>query len=317
MDDVRPQTGIVLLNLGGPDCLEAVEPFLFNLFSDPDIIAGLPGPLRKRIAGRIARKRAPQVRKYYEALGGKSPLNHWTDLQAQALAEATGLPTYVAMRYWHPFSEEAAQAVWAARPKQVVLLPLYPHYSRTTTGSSLKAIQKALPKGLEVLEVRDYHDDPTYIQAVVERIREGLARFPHPERVHLLFSAHGVPVSVIRKGDPYQEQIERTCRLIGQQFANASSLAYQSRVGPEKWLEPSSETVIFRLAWHGVQEMLVVPVSFVSDHSETLYEIDVTYRALAEELGVTQFELMPALNDSPTFIQALAGCVQLAIRQKA
>ncbi len=319
--------GVVLFQLGGPDSLEAVEPFLYNLFSDPDIIDFPFARLaREPLARLVASKRARRVRAHYEEIGGKSPLRELTELQAAALEcelrKSLDARVLVAMRYWHPLTEEAVRGVQAQGIRRLVLLPLYPQYSRTTTGSSLNEWRRKSPPNLvpEVRIVKDFYRHPLYLDAVVERINqvlEGLRRTngsaAHtPADVHLLFSAHGVPVSVIASGDPYQQQVEATVRLVMERgrWPNPHRLCWQSRSGPGRWLGPSLDEALQDLAAGGAERVLVVPISFVSEHVETLHEIHIEARREAERLGIGRFEVMPALNDSPTFIAALADLVR-------
>jgi ferrochelatase len=313
--------GVVLFQLGGPDSLDAVEPFLSNLFSDPDIIDfPLAGVARPTLARLIASRRARKVREHYARIGGKSPLGELTALQAAALErelrKSIDARVFVAMRYWHPLTEEAVRQVNALAWGQLVLLPLYPQYSKTTTGSSLNEWNRRYqaPGGntAPVRIVREFYHHPLYLDAVVEKINQGLARFASPSPdIHLVFSAHGVPASVIEAGDPYQTQVEATAELLMRRgrWPNPHRVCYQSRVGPGRWLEPSLGHTLRRLAAQGSQKALVIPVSFVSEHLETLSEIGIEARQLAEQLGIQQFEVMPALNDSPKFIEALADLV--------
>jgi protoheme ferro-lyase len=394
---------VVLFQLGGPDSLDAVEPFLFNLFCDPDIIdfpfARLARPTLARL---ISSRRARHVQQHYASMGGKSPIRELTERQAAALEKelrkSVEARVFVAMRYWHPLTEEAFAQVVAGDFRELILLPLYPQYSKTTTGSSLNEWRRLhgskgnppIPTGT----IHHFYDHPAYVDAVVEKITEGLARFcaadvilspdalhrdeesqqfemkktsrgVHPAReliktlrevppegelkkilrfaqddnrklsgnrsarplpaltaaspqsaqstddVWLVFSAHGVPVKVIESGDPYQKQIEETVRLVMERggWRNPHVLCWQSRVNPGKWLEPSLSETLRALAAQGTERVLVIPISFVTDHVETLAEIDIEARALACQVGIRQFELMPALNDSPTFIRALADLV--------
>ncbi|MBI4165541.1 MAG: ferrochelatase [Acidobacteria bacterium] len=317
---------VVVFQLGGPDSLQAVEPFLFNLFSDPDIIdfpfARLARPTLARL---ISSHRARHVEEHYASIGGKSPIRELTEFQARALErslrEIHGLDArvIVAMRYWHPLTADAAEQVARGDFARLVLLPLYPQYSKTTTGSSLNEWRREWARAgkgpIPTSVVEDYHDQPAYLDAVVEKIKEGLCRFHNAassaDAVHLVFSAHGVPVRFTEAGDPYQEQIEATTRLVMTRggWQNPHTLCYQSRVNPGKWLEPSLTETLHSLAAAGSMRLLVVPISFVTDHVETLAEIDIEARALAARLGIEQFELMPALNDSPAFIRALADLV--------
>jgi ferrochelatase len=322
---VSEKIGVVLLNLGGPDSLEAVEPFLYNLFSDPDII-DFPGSFlfRKRLAKLISTRRAPGVIKQYREIGGKSPLKDYT-LQQAALLEAKlnerlSAKVYVAMRYWKPFTGEALDAIDRDGIKKVILLPLYPQFSIATTTSSLKEWQKQLKERATKPDyslVEHYFDHPTYIDALVERVQQGLERFPEQIRddVNILFSAHGTPIKLVKQGDPYSGQIAKTVAEIMDRgaFSQTHSLCYQSKVGPLKWLTPSTPDTIADLASKGVKHMLLVPVAFASDHLETLFELGIEYRRQAKERGVIQYEVTEGLNDSPKFIDALAELVFVKI----
>jgi ferrochelatase len=312
--------GVVLFQLGGPDSPQAVEPFLRNLFNDPDIFdfpaAGLARPLLARL---IARGRARHAIRHYEAIGGRSPILDLTLRQAAALeAELRrdlDARAVVAMRYWRPFTADAAAEIRRHAPSELVLLPLYPQYSRTTSGSSFNEWDRRFTSnghGPRVHRIRDYHDDPGFIGALAASICTSLAEFREPSGVDIVFSAHGLPLSVVEGGDPYQRQVERTVDLVWQRGAWPARrhICYQSKVGTGKWLAPSMRETIERLAAEGRRRVLVVPVSFVSDHVETLHEIDIEHREQAARLGITEFRLMPGLNDSPAFIGALATLVR-------
>ncbi len=312
--------GVVLLNLGGPQSLDDIEEFLYNLFMDPYIIEiPLRGGLRRSFARLIARKRAEKTKHYYELMGGKSPQYALTISQASALErklrQEHDVRVYVGMRYFKPYIDTTFETLITDNIKEVILLPLYPHYSRTTTLSSFEEwnrVTKGRSGSMKVTRIESYHDFPPYIDAVVDRIQTTLKRFPEGLRrgVHILYSAHGVPVSVIKRGDPYQKQIIETVELVSRHFENEHSLAYQSRVGPVKWLGPPTRDEIKKRAAEGKRGLLVVPISFVSEHSETLYEVNRLFRDEAMAAGVGQFEMMPALNDSPKFINALAQLVK-------
>jgi len=320
----KKKVGVVLLQLGGPDSLDAVEPFLYNLFSDPDII-DLPGAgvEREPLVRRMAASRARKVQECYAAIGGKSPIGEWTHRQARALEEtlrrSLDARVVVAMRYWHPLTAEAIAELVRGSYSELVLLPLYPQYSKTTTGSSLnewrrQSANSAL-SSLPVKMIPDFHAHPGYIRAVVERIAATLPKFSEPGQVHLVFSAHGVPISVIESGDPYQAQVEATVREVLEQgrWGLPHTVCYQSQVGPGRWLEPSLHAVIAQWGSQGAPDVLIVPISFVSDHIETLYEIDIEVREEAKQAGFRQLEMMPGLNDSPQFVQALADLVLKAV----
>jgi protoporphyrin/coproporphyrin ferrochelatase len=325
--DTRSDLGVVLLQLGGPDSLESVEPFLYNLFCDPDIIdLPLAFLFRKPLARLISRRRAPKVQEYYRRIGGRSPILKLTRRQAVAL-ERELQPTlrarvYVAMRYWHPLTEETLDAVRRDGIRRIVLLPLYPHFSRTTTGSSVREwrawMAKRSMQHIPVTVVEQYCEHPGYIAALLRNIQIALRRVPAAERqnVHLVFSAHGTPVKLVEAGDPYQGQIVRTYRAVtaAGAFGLPHHLCYQSKVGPQRWLEPSLEHTVRTLADQGVSHMIVVPIAFVSDHSETLWEINMQIREEAKQRGVRHYDMTPALHTSPFFIGALAEMVRNAVK---
>ncbi len=316
------RVGVVLFQLGGPDSLDAVEPFLYNLFSDPDIIDfPLASIARRPMARLIARARARHAGRHYREIGGRSPILEHTMRQAAALEcelrRSLDARVVVAMRYWHPFTHEAFAELQKLAPGDLVLLPLYPQYSRTTTGSSLNEWNRHFRVSDDwrpnLHTVREYHADPDFVDALVAAVNASLAGFPHPAAdVDFLFSAHSLPVSVVQAGDPYQEHVERTCDLVWAAggWPGRRHLCYQSKVGSARWLAPSMGETIERLAAEGARNVLVVPISFVSDHVETLHEIGIEHRILAERLGITGFRLMPGLNDSPRFIAALAKLVR-------
>ena len=310
--------GVVLFQLGGPDTLEAIEPFLFNLFCDPDIIDFPFARLgRKPLAKLISSTRAHKVRHHYATIGGGSPIRRNTERQAHALEaelEARGFDArcFVAMRYWHPFTAEAVVALERAHCDEIVLLPLYPQYSRTTTGSSLNEwTRRFRQNGASVHVVAEFYRHEGYLGALVEAIDRTLERFEVPSRPELIFSAHSVPVAVIERGDPYQRQIEETVTLLMERggWSNGHRLCYQSKVGASCWLQPTLRGTLRMVAEEKIEEICVVPISFVSDHVETLGEIDHGARELAGRLGIRRFEMTSGLNDSPTFIHALANLV--------
>jgi len=313
--------GVVLFQLGGPDTLEAIEPFLFNLFSDPDIIDFPFARIgRKPLAKLISSTRARKVQHHYSVIGGGSPIRRFTQQQATALQRKltdSGFDArcFVAMRYWHPFTSEAIAQLEAAECDEVVLLPLYPQHSSTTTGSSLNEWKRRFNADLPVSCVEHFYRHALYLDAVVEKVDEALSRFADPGRPELVFSAHSVPVSVIENGDPYERQIKETVALLMERggWRNSHRLCYQSKVGASKWLQPSLRATLRELAGKDVRQVCVVPVSFVSDHVETLGEIDHEAREEAAELGMTRFEMSAGLNDSPLFIAALADLVANAV----
>ncbi|GAC1347393.1 MAG: ferrochelatase [Acetobacteraceae bacterium] len=313
---------IVLFNLGGPDQPASIKPFLVNLFKDPAILR-VPVFVRPWLARLIARLRLKAATANYALLGGKSPLLELTQEQARALEPAVpGARCFVAMRYWHPFSLEAARAVRDWDPDEVVLVPLYPQYSTTTTGSSLTAWREAAAQaGLakSTTTLCCYHSDPAYLDATTAMLRrtydEARATLPTGTALRILFSAHGLPEVIVKSGDPYQFQVERTVAGLVRRLGIPDldwSVCYQSRATPQKWIGPSTDAEIER-AGHDKVAVLVVPVAFVSEHSETLVELDVEYRELAEEHGVPGYFRAPAQNSDPGFIAALAGLVEAAI----
>jgi ferrochelatase len=315
----KKKIGVVLFQLGGPDSADAVEPFLYNLFCDPDIIDFFGAWFARRpLARYIARNRAGVVREHYNDIGGHSPIRLLTERQAIALEKALApwldAKCFIAMRYWHPLSVEAAAQVKAWNAQELVLLPLYPQYSFATSSSSLKEWKRVYhPDGNapRVHTVEQFFENPLYIQSVAERIALTLTHYDEPDSAHIVFSAHGLPLSLIERGDPYARQVEETVRLVMARggWKNAHTLCYQSKVGRRKWLSPSLIDTIDKLARAGEKNMIVVPIAFVTEHIETLHEINIEAREQAEHLGVTQFEMMPAVGDSPTFISALADVV--------
>ncbi len=317
----KPKLAVVLFNLGGPDKIESVKPFLLNLFSDPAILR-VPFFVRPLLARIIAAARTKPASENYALLGGGSPLLGLTNDQARALEAALpelDVKCFVAMRYWHPFSEPVAREVKAWGPDEVVLLPLYPQYSTTTTGSSLSAWREAAARAGLVAPVTTlccYHADPRYVTATAAAVRRAyeaaLTELEGRVPLRVLFSAHGLPESIVKRGDPYQFQIERTVGAVVKAMgANELdwSICYQSRATPQKWLDPSTETAIDDAARDQVA-ILVVPIAFVSEHSETLVELDVEYRELAEHKGVPGYFRAPAQNSDPGFIEALADMVR-------
>ncbi|HZQ94567.1 MAG TPA: ferrochelatase [Candidatus Sulfotelmatobacter sp.] len=324
MTRTNRRVGIVLFQLGGPDTLEAIEPFLYNLFCDPDIIDFPFARIgRKPLAKLISTTRSRKVQHHYAVIGGGSPIRRNTERQARALEsqlrrDGMDAHCFVAMRYWHPFTAEAIAELRAAQCEEVILLPLYPQYSSTTTGSSLNEWNRLFHDDLPVRCIETFHRTPAYLDALVEKVNEALSRFASPSRPEIVFSAHSVPMSVIEKGDPYQRQIEETVRLLMERggWSNPHRLCYQSKVGASRWLQPSLHQTLKVLSAEHVREVCIVPIAFVSDHVETLGEIDHEAREEAYQLGITQFEMSAGLNDSPRFIQALTEMVQQALGQE-
>jgi ferrochelatase len=316
--------GVVLFQLGGPDSLESIEPFLYNLFSDPDIIDfPFARIARQPLARLISATRAKHVAKHYAEIGGKSPILEHTLRQAAALQ--TELRKYldarvtVAMRYWKPFTQEAIAELEGFGADEIVLLPLYPQYSKTTTGSSLNEWRRLWKGRAPVHTIQGFYQDPEYLASLVEIIDRSLSEFGDPRDVDMIFSAHSVPVAVIEKGDPYQREVEATVDLLWQRGAwpGRRHLCYQSKVGASKWLRPSMHETVKRMAAEGRKHLLVVPVSFVSDHVETLHELDIEHRAQARALGISDYRMTPGLNDWPRFIQGLSALVRAQIHAKA
>jgi ferrochelatase len=333
-------TGVILLNLGGPDSLDAVKPFLYNLFSDREIIRLGPPFLQKPIASLIANLRAKNTKAAYSLIGGKSPILDITTAQAKALeaslnsspdAHRSSLPfkVYIGMRYWHPFTEDSVRQMRDDGIKKIIALSLYPHYSIATTGSSLDHFKRSLIKAYKQDKskcvtkcdkssckivcqpvtahcITSWSDHPLYIDALVENIRQGISQFA--QKPPVLFSAHSLPQRFIEEGDPYVNEIKGTIGAITKKLDIQWHLSYQSKSGPVKWLEPSTDHMLHELASKGVKDLLVVPISFVSDHIETLYEIDILYKDMADKLGIN-LKRTESLNTSPKFIEALADMV--------
>ena len=311
---------VVLFNLGGPDAPNSVEPFLFNLFNDPAII-GTPAPLRWLLARLIARRRGPEAAEIYAKLGGKSPLLENTRLQAQALQARLGgsesARVFIAMRYWHPMSLETAESVKAFAPDEIVLLPLYPQFSSTTTGSSLAEWRRAAAAvGLEAptRAICCYPAEAGFIGAVADLTRAGIAEATAAGGVpRVLFSAHGLPQRVVDGGDPYQWQVEQTVAAVVTDLAMEDldwSICYQSRVGPLKWIGPEIGEELERAAGDGVA-VVVVPVAFVSEHSETLVELDIQFCDRARELGLPAYVRVPTVSTRRAYIDGLAGLIDM------
>ena len=320
------RTGVLLLNLGGPEQLEDVRPFLFNLFADPEIIR-LPFPwLQKPLAWLISTSRASKSQDNYKEIGGGSPLRHITEEQGSALRNylqklGRDVKIYIGMRYWYPFTEEAVAQIKQDDIEELVILPLYPQFSISTSGSSFRLLERlwqndpALQK-INYTLIPSWYNSPGYVRAMADLIVQTLDQLPTPEGGHIFFSAHGVPVSYVEEaGDPYQREMEHCVELIMKAVdrPNDFTLAYQSRVGPVEWLQPYTEDAIQTLATQGVDDLVVVPISFVSEHIETLQEIDIEYRELAEESGIEGFHRVPALNTYPVFIEDMGNMVVKAL----
>lgn len=325
------QTGILLLNLGGPDSLEAVRPFLYNLFSDREIIQLGPPFMQKPIAWLISTMRSLKSRNMYRQIGGRSPILDITKAQAVALEKALNqasdadprfpvpdrrFKVYIGMRYWRPFIKDTVQDIVRDGIENLIVLTLYPHYSKTTTGSSVSDFKSALnSEKFKVQYIEEWHDFPPYIDALAELITKGVSEFKGHDFT-LLYSAHNLPASFINGGDPYLDHIKNTIQRVNARLSDAPysikelkwTLAFQSRSGPVEWLEPGTDDTIIKMAREGVKNILIVPISFVSDHIETLYEIDILFSDLADQHGV-KLKRCRSLNTSEKFIHALKELV--------
>lgn len=346
-DMTDPKVGVLLLNLGGPETGEDVEGFLYNLFADPDIIRLPPflAPLQSLVALLISKRRAPKSREAYDSIGGGSPILQYTraqaDLMTKSLKDRYGIEakTYIGMRYWYPFTEEALAKIREDEINALVILPLYPQFSISTSGSSLRVLQEEFAKKSDLYGpqkmfhtvIPSWYDRPGYVKSVANLIQQELDSFT-PEEIeegtsseqpipkHVLFSAHGVPASYIEAGDPYKAQIEDCVERIRALLPSEEDgvkvhLSFQSRVGPVEWLRPYTDDVLPSLGEQGVKNLVVVPISFVSEHIETLEEIDIEYRELALESGITNWRRSPALNTDPTFIDDMADMVADALSE--
>ncbi len=313
--------GVILLNMGGPDSPEAVEPFLYKLFSDRSIIRLGPWFLQKPIARFIAKRRAPHSKELYNLIGGSTPLLEITNKQAKGLekllqeeaGEKTNFHVTTAMRYCAPTAAEAVTSLIAKNVGSIIALPLYPQYSRATAGSSLKDLKKAVKTYAPCLPLVEIHGWPTqksYVRCFAEHILDGIRCFDDASEKNLavVYSAHSLPISFIEQGDPYLDHLKKSIKEIEAITKHTGHLCFQSRSGPVEWLSPSTDEMIDELAEKGYQNMLIVPISFVSDHVETLYEIDMLYRGKAEEKGIT-CRTCRSLNTSPLFLRALKELV--------
>jgi ferrochelatase len=324
VSDRPPRVAVVLFNLGGPDRPESIRPFLVNLFTDPAILR-VPGWVRPWLGRIIAWRRTKPASENYAILGGRSPLLELTEEQGRALEAALNADgtveakSFIAMRYWHPMSDECARAVAAWGPDEVVLLPLYPQYSTTTTGSSAAAWAEAAARaGLKVptTTLCCFHSDPAFAAATAAMVKgaweKARAELDPAIGLRVLFSAHGLPESIVAAGDPYQWQVEQSVAQVVDRLGLPGLdhvVCYQSRVTPQKWIGPSTEEELER-AVHDKVAVLVVPIAFTSEHSETLVELDVEYREEAERMGVPGYFRAPAQNSDPGFVAALAGLVR-------
>ena len=303
------KTAIILFNLGGPDNPSAVRPFLFNLFNDPAIIR-VPKLIRYLLAQLISRKRAPVATEIYNTIGGKSPILPNTMLQANALEVALGAEykTFICMRYWHPMADEVVRAVKEYNPEKIILLPLYPQFSTTTTASSFKQWHDTAKKhnlNVQTTSVCCYPIDSSWIDAVIAKIQSADIDYSN---TRLLFSAHGLPEKIVKNGDPYQWQVEQTVQAVVNKLGIADLdyiVCYQSRVGPMKWITPSTESEIKR-AGQEKRKIAVIPIAFVSEHSETLVELDIEYRHLAKDAGVPEMKRIETVSHHELYIKSMA-----------
>jgi ferrochelatase len=319
------KTGVLVFNLGGPERLVDVKPFLYRLFSDPEIIRVKFAPLRKFIALTIATLRHKKSEGYYAQIGGGSPLRRLTEEQSRALQDelvrrGREVQTFVGMCTWHPFFKETLKVVEKSNVERIVVLPLFPQFSVTTTGSGFALLRGLIAqnpklKVLDIRWVRSWQTHPSYIASFANLIERELAKFSQPASVHLLFSAHSIPESYVKEGDPYLDQTKESVECIMDRLGrkNPYQLSFQSKIGPVKWLEPFTNDAIVDFGKRGISNVLVVPISFVSEHIETLYELDILYKHVAEDAGVRNFRRVPALNSDPTFIRALAEIVESAL----
>lgn len=318
MPEVKP-TALILLNMGGPDSLEAVEPFLYNLFSDRELIQLPAGALlQKPFAKMISHFRAKHVVENYRIIGGKSPLLAWTQRQAAGIAARLGdhVVPYVVMRYWHPFASEVLAQIKTAGIENAIVLSMYPHYTGATTGSSVNDFKRTAARVFPELSYRlieQWYDHPGYLDALANRIRTARDSLQAAERtaLQIVFSAHALPQKFIDRGDPYLKQVEATVQGVMQRVGDVDwHLGFQSRSGPVKWMEPATTEVMDRLAAAGKTALLIVPISFVSDHIETLHEIDIEYREHAQAHGIKTYMRAPSLNEGADFLQAMADLVK-------
>jgi ferrochelatase len=308
-----PKTAVFLMNLGGPRSLAEVEPYLYELFSDPLLISAPFGPFRPLVAKLISKTRAPSSAEKYALIGGKSPIVEGTEAQARALARVLGpeFGCHLAMRCGHPNTEEGVREALAAGAERAVALPLYPQYANATTRSSLVELRRLWPKDRPLAEICTWHDDEGYLEASAAALRETIAKVPAElkDRVLVVFSAHGLPLSQVRKGDPYPTYIEHSARETARRAsAPEFQVTYQSRVGPAKWLGP--DTVEWLRANARERVVVAVPIAFVSEHLETLYDLDLLAKEAAEKAGARLFLRVPALGTRPDFVAALAGVVR-------
>jgi ferrochelatase len=315
---------VVFFNLGGPDNLDAVQPFLFNLFNDPAII-GLLAPIRWLLAKLISKRRAPIAQEIYKQLGGKSPLLEQTIAQASALEEVLEesfeAKVFIAMRYWHPFSAETVAAVKNYAPDEIILLPLYPQFSTTTSESSIKDWMKTARKqGLNThtYSVCCYPENEGLIEAQANLIQIGINKTANGKRYRVLFSAHGLPKKIVGAGDPYQKHVEKTSNAVVRKLDIPDldwRVCYQSRVGPLEWIGPSIDDELENAAADKIG-VIIVPIAFVSEHSETLVELDQEFRDFAIEKGVPSYHRIPTVSNDSTFIRGLSNIIHVTLNSE-
>lgn len=313
------KTAVFLMNLGGPRNLQEVEPYLYDLFSDPLVIDAPLGPFRKVLARIISSRRAPSSAEKYQLIGGRSPLVEGTEAQARALAAALGpgFTTHLAMRCGHPDTEEGVREALAGGAERAVSLPLYPQWANATSKSSLLEMRRVWPRDRPLVEVCTWHDHPGYLEAVAGTVRDAIAGLPEPLRAGplVVFSAHGIPLSQVRKGDPYPGYVEASCRGVAERLGLASwQLTYQSKIGPARWLGP--DTVEWIEANARGRALVTVPIAFVSEHLETLYDLDILSRQAAEKGGAAAYARAAAVGTRPDFVAALADLVRDALRNQ-
>ncbi len=307
------RTAVFLMNLGGPRSLDEVEPYLYELFSDPLVVTAPFGPLRPLIAKIISKTRAPSSAEKYALIGGRSPIVEGTEAQARAVQAALGpgWSCHLAMRCGHPNTEEGVREALAAGADRAVAFPLYPQYANATTRSSLLELRRLWPKERPLAEICTWHDHEGYLDASAAALRDTIARVPPSDldRILVVFSAHGLPLSQVRRGDPYPGYIEHSARETARRAGvTAMQVTYQSRVGPTKWLGP--DTVQFLEANARDKVIVAVPIAFVSEHLETLYDLDILAKAAAEKGGARGFLRVPALGTRPDFVAAMADVVR-------
>lgn len=322
-DFSKNKWGVLLLNMGGPDTLDDIQPYLFNLFCDKNIIKlPLSFLLQKPLARFISNRRAEKVKSRYEMIGGGSPQLKWTKAEAEGLEKLlsqsfAGIKTYIGMRYTAPFIQDELNRAVKDGCKHIIILPLYPHYTLATTGTSLSEITKWIHQfknNINMSLIPDWYDHPNFITLLRSRIEKAIAELPNKDNARVLFTAHSLPVKLVESGDPYVNQVKNTVELAGEGYQY--HLSYQSRSGPVKWMEPETKSMIKKLGNEGIKNLVVVPVSFVSDHIETLHEIDIELKDIALESGIDNFIRTESFNDDPEFIKLLECLVLDKINSK-